>query len=346
MKTTLLFALGLFSLVGYSQHQISQYMGFVLPEPVDDGNSRTYWTFSSETPLNQASAGADMSWNFNLSELGQHFYHNTSPTAEELEAYPNSSNVTTISNPDTGETIGKAYALEGNASFALTGFTSNGLTLNYSTDECIIGHFPMNYGYSNTDTVGGTYNYGDYSGNFTGTITSTVDAYGLLSITLPSDEEQPNAVTRLKTVQTVTLSYSFFPNVGTVTQTTYHYYGAFNTFPLFKSTTTHIAVPLLSIDQTDEILEASGTIILLSNQNFSNQSTISIAPNPVTDQLFIQKSTSEKIHSLNISDISGKAILNFNNPENTLNISQLQKGVYFAQIKTDSGTFTKKIIKK
>jgi len=345
MKQLLLFALILFSFAGYSQHPIYTYMGNVSEEP-NDGNSRNYATLTSSTPLDQTSAGANVTWDFGELEIVSFlsFYRNSIPTAAELEAFPNTSMVTTYTDLDNNEILGKVYTQQGDAAFAITGATSNGLILNYSTDECIIGHFPMSYGYSNTDTVGGTYIYGTYSGNFTGTITSTVDAYGTI-VNVSNIDMEPENVTRLKTVQTVTLSYGFFTNAGTVTQTTYHYYRQFDNFPIFRSTTTTISVPLLSINQTEDLLEFSGDSIWLGNQNLNNQNMISLAPNPVTDQLFIQKPSSKKINELYIYDLSGKTVLYFKNPENNLNVSQLQKDVYFAKIKTDSGTFTEKIVK-
>lgn len=73
----------------------------------------------------------------------------------------------------------------------------------------------------------------------------------------------------------------------------------------------------------------------------------SVYPNPVNDNFTIQNGNNIAISGLTISDINGRTVktLNVNAIENQINISDLNSGVYFLNITSDSGSATKKIIK-
>ena len=82
--------------------------------------------------------------------------------------------------------------------------------------------------------------------------------------------------------------------------------------------------------------------IISSNLNELNEK-ISIYPNPSNGKLFI--STSELIKSIKVTNIIGKEIYsnnNFNN--NSIDLINLNNGVYFIKLSTEKGTITKKII--
>ena len=75
------------------------------------------------------------------------------------------------------------------------------------------------------------------------------------------------------------------------------------------------------------------------------KSKISVYPNPVLDQLFI---TSESLQakSLAIYSISGQRILSEKNNANTVDVSELSKGVYFLEITSLDGTSVQKFVKE
>lgn len=67
-----------------------------------------------------------------------------------------------------------------------------------------------------------------------------------------------------------------------------------------------------------------------------------IYPNPASNFIVIE--TKETIKDINIYSVSGQKVMNTQNKK--INIQNLQKGVYWVEIKTDKSTTTHKIIKK
>ncbi|MDR0829208.1 MAG: M6 family metalloprotease domain-containing protein [Prevotellaceae bacterium] len=80
------------------------------------------------------------------------------------------------------------------------------------------------------------------------------------------------------------------------------------------------------------------------------ENSISIYPNPVTDELNI-KTENSKINSVEIFDVSGRAVgagraLPLHSGRKTINVSALPAGVYLIRINTDNGVKTERFIKK
>lgn len=341
MKTKLLLTLlGLSFAVSQAQNPIPYYFS---------AGSQQYALADSATPIDQSASGANAVYTFDqLFPNGMIIYNSRNTvTAEELQAYPNTNSVIEItSNVNGNSTLSNIFVTAPSSPFSFTGASFNGLDLNYNTNNATLGTFPLNYGYSNTDNTAGSFVYTTYDGTFTGTITTTVDAYGTMTMNDVGYGSYSGDVTRLKTVQNINLIYGFFGNVGTVVQTTYHYYDVESGVlaPIFKHTESIINVPLLSINQTVVTMESANLIILSTPKNSSI--AFQIAPNPVTDFLTVQADTNEVIRDINITDINGRIVLQSNAAENKIDVSHLQSGIYFASIVTDKGTTTKKIIKK
>jgi hypothetical protein len=72
---------------------------------------------------------------------------------------------------------------------------------------------------------------------------------------------------------------------------------------------------------------------------------IKIYPNPVKDELRIENGEL-KINRMEIVDLSGKAIYQFNGLRNQINVSTLSQGIYFVKIETDKGIVTQKFVKE
>ncbi len=72
---------------------------------------------------------------------------------------------------------------------------------------------------------------------------------------------------------------------------------------------------------------------------------VQVYPNPTTDNLYIN---SDKALTISIFDLSGKQILtnNLKQGKNTINISQLQTGIYLATIYSNNNSATLKIVKR
>ncbi|MBR0323045.1 MAG: T9SS type A sorting domain-containing protein [Bacteroidales bacterium] len=88
---------------------------------------------------------------------------------------------------------------------------------------------------------------------------------------------------------------------------------------------------------------------ITAEENISDIMTdnISIYPNPVNDRLYIETST--QTQSIEIYDIYGR-VQNLRNSEtqklrNSIDVSDLNSGIYFVKVKTEEGNIVKRIIK-
>lgn len=97
----------------------------------------------------------------------------------------------------------------------------------------------------------------------------------------------------------------------------------------------------ISLIVNDSFINSGAT---LSNGDFTLVEDISLYPNPVEDILFIKGNVS-KINTIEIYSITGREIMKLNNKFNSINISQLQAGVYFVKLGSENATKTIKIIK-
>lgn len=89
---------------------------------------------------------------------------------------------------------------------------------------------------------------------------------------------------------------------------------------------------------------ATTTFEALSVDEFGQDSSVTVYPNPTSGQLFVN--SKYDIKSLALYDIQGRQVHYFNSlEENTLDITNVSRGVYFLEIETAKGKSTKKIIK-
>ena len=79
----------------------------------------------------------------------------------------------------------------------------------------------------------------------------------------------------------------------------------------------------------------------------SKNNTISIFPNPVSDQFQVNLNNQQKILNLKILDVNGRIVKKIkpNLSRNTYQLSNLKAGIYFLLLETDKGRLEKKIIK-
>jgi hypothetical protein len=76
----------------------------------------------------------------------------------------------------------------------------------------------------------------------------------------------------------------------------------------------------------------------------ANNINLSIYPNPVNNQFTIE--AEEQIKSINIIDITGKTVKTLVPTSNTIDASDLTKGIYLLQVQTNKGLVSKKFIKE
>ena len=335
-KITLIYAV-FFSIVINGQTPINNFFGV---------SGQIFDVVTSTPEIDQTPTGANAVWNFNQMVLvGQSVSTNAVPTAAQITTFPNSTALntvqTTVSNiSSTTNIFSKNIANE----ISITGFQTPELSLNYVTNNAKIGTFPLNFGYNFTDATAGTFTNGTNTGTFTGNVITSVDAYGTLNLNNTGNGAFSGLVTRLKTVQNITLSIGIFP-VGTVVQTSYAYIGASTGFAELRYTKAVVNIPIANLNnQTVIQIEDYFTNILSSNEN-KIENKFRVYPNPVNDILTIKNDKNCNIDTFILSDINGREIINQTlNPEN-LDVSQLQKGIYFLKINSENKSFTEKIIK-
>lgn len=333
MKTKLL---GLFLSIGLFTWAQSPIQSFYVQE------NSMYKIVLSATGIDQSPSGANAIWNYSdLLEAGSAIEKNQTPTSAEITTYPNSNKVT-INSSTIGTTTNdtKLFSKNTNNQVSITGLNNPYITLNFGTNNALVGTYPMNYGYTNSDTMAGTYVYGTYNGTFTGTINTSVDAYGTLNLTIDGVSSS-HSVTRFKAVQNISLNYSIFPNVGTIVQTIYNYYEAGNTSPIFRSTISVVNVPLQGItDETTITLEKFDGV--LSNNTFV--ATTSFAyPNPMHDRLYLN--VLEEVQKITITDVRGRIVKSISKPEQMVDVSTLENGLYLLEIQSAQGIQIQKILK-
>jgi hypothetical protein len=333
MKTKLLLFSLLTSVMTWAQS---------VPSFHGDTNS-TFTSLTAAAALDHSATGANQTWTFSgLTSAGNFVYTYVAPTAADLTTYPGTTEVTVATDANGSSNM---YTKTVGSTFSITGVTGTDLDINFATDNATLGAFPMAFGYTNTDaTVAGSYVYTTYSGTFSGTLTTTVDATGTLNL---PDFNYTGTVVRLKTVLNINLNYSFFSNVGTATQTSYIYYDTANPFnnnPIFRSVTTAAVVPLLSINQSNTSLEKFTTNLATPKHDFAGLSI----QNPVQNAVVIESSSVVEHAAITVTDVVGNTIYTTTNTtlQGTFSLPlSLTKGLYLITISNDQGSMTKKLLK-
>lgn len=94
-----------------------------------------------------------------------------------------------------------------------------------------------------------------------------------------------------------------------------------------------IGIDTFSVDRTP-----------LKSDEFINNN-FSISPNPANDIVNITKNGSLEIITASITDINGRVVKQVNNDVSTINVSDLNAGVYFLKLATNEGSGVTKLIK-
>ncbi len=97
-----------------------------------------------------------------------------------------------------------------------------------------------------------------------------------------------------------------------------------------------------NIDATASFSEDCGGVGIETNEQ---EKQLSIYPNPTTGQLSVI-SNQLSITNISIIDITGKTVKSINKNTNTVDVSDLQNGLYILKIQTENGTVQKRFIKK
>ena len=335
MKRTLLSFCLIFSLSCFSQ-TVTNYNNAI---------SADYIIVESTSAIDQSTTGTGLTWDFTtLTATGVSSDVHATPTASEATTYPGTNTVQTTT---SGTAITKVFSKEISNEVSFTGAETTDSDFNYITDNALLGTFPLNYGYTNSDATAGNLTYpGLGTIPFTGSIDAEIDAYGTLNLNDVGLGAYSGTVTRLKITQNINFTVVIvFPFPGTATQTTYNYYENSTGNLVFRNTTLDINVPGLLSD-SNTILEVLSTVTLSNKDNLIAENLLQIFPNPVDDILNIGLKKSTNIKSLTVIDVTGRTIIYSETNNVSLNVTNLPKGLYLLSIKTENGALTKKFIKK
>ncbi|WP_136479835.1 T9SS type A sorting domain-containing protein [Cognatitamlana onchidii] len=335
MKTKLLHLLFLMPIC-LSGQSINQF--FSLP-------STQYAVVTTSTTLDQSAKGENVNWVFNnliaSGTTSTDAYKDISPSDPEAIAFPFTNILLTTTDTSTEEI--KLYALEAANVVDVTGLEQMDLTLQYS-DLGFVGTFPYAYNTSNNgNSISGNFAYSGVSGTFTGTMTTTVDAYGALSMNDVGGGAYSGTVTRLELIQQVELFVGI--KVGDLTQTSYHYYDNSSGDLVFRTTNVEVTSGIIG-NQSFTIME-SLIMSPLSTDSFDSQTLAGfrLKMNPVGNELSFYLNESLKVHEVLIYDIQGRLVLK-RPATHTIQVNQLKSGWYHIALRTDQGVLSKTFIKK
>ena len=102
-----------------------------------------------------------------------------------------------------------------------------------------------------------------------------------------------------------------------------------------------VAGDVVYFDQMTAVIEDAATAGVNDSQLTK---TISIYPNPVKNQLFIN--SQETIQSVEVFNLLGKRVLSTTHVNGSLDVSSLSKSVYILKLTSNNGVSTKRFVKQ
>lgn len=350
MKQKLLYLFLVASYFSFAQAPISQFV---------NTTEEDYAILTPSSPVDESSSGENVVWNFtNFTQIGLNTDTYTSPAStDDQNEYPGTTAVQTITTAGMPPVISNLYIRDNMGEISITGLSQGDqLELNLS-NNATLGTFPLSWSYSFTDPdgIGGTFD-GDVdgtqaNGTFTGSITTSVDAYGTLTLNDFGLGAYSGNVTRLKTEQVINLSISVFGfpvPIGNVVQTVNNYYDDSDGRLVFRTSSNVFDINAGGMVFQDTVLvyEALDRSTLSTNNYLLASNDIKLFPNPTDDILNIKSAQTNSILSVSIVDLNGRTVLNNKNNIENINVSHLHSGLYILNLETSNGNITKRFIKK
>lgn len=224
--------------------------------------------------------------------------------------------------------------------FEMVGLETSTVSLMFS-NPAIIANWPVAYGYSNTDPVAGNVTTPLGNGTFTGTITTNALGAGTLQL--------PNAITytnclMLKTRLDVNATLSL--GTATLVLTTYQYYHSSQKFPIV--TITYTDLQSVALNNSDAVVTINNNIFAGVNEmTFDN--SYAVYPNPASGSFYIHLNNTGAEHvSVEIMNQLGQTIkkedLGTGSIDASINISDLESGIYFVKTTAGNKSSVKKLI--
>lgn len=347
MKQQLLLLLVLASYLSFGQAPIAQFV---------NTSQQDYAILEPSAPIDESPTGANAVWSFtNFTQIGTNTDTYTTPAPTDVQnEYPGTTEIQTITTAGVPPVISNLYIKNDMGEISITGLQQgDALGLNI-TNNATLGTFPLNYPYSfsDPDGISGTFE-GDVDGTmadgtFSGTILTSVDAYGTLTLNDFGLGAYSGSVTRLRTEQTINLSISVFGfpvPIGDVVQTVNNYYDDNDGSLVFRTSENVFDINAGGMVFQDTVLvyEAQDRSTL-STDNVLGSDGFTLYPNPVDSVLNITVAQNNAINSIRIMDLNGRIVMTSNT--NSVDVTSLQNGLYIAAIESKNGFVTKKFIKR
>ncbi|CAG0958544.1 hypothetical protein FLAV_00571 [Flavobacteriales bacterium] len=285
--------------------------------------------------ISEGNTGTSQVWNINVIDSATYTLSYVAPSSTPYSGTFTSSNLASTEN-NQDYTF---YTTSAN-DMIIDGIGSTATTYQYANTVKFF-EYPCSYGTNFIDNFSATYTSGGNTIYRTGTINFSADASGILNTSFGSF----GSVLRTKTVQNINDSMNIMGNpvVTNTVSTTYNFMDPAYKHPLFQ--VIYNVVTVMGNTTTVKMVRTydpnSNSIIEPTKENLFN-----VFPNPAKNNITVQcgNSTSAQI---TVSDITGKVVLlhqTNRNQTNSINISHLNKGMYFISIVNGKETFTKKLM--
>lgn len=299
-------------------------------------NAPTAGTYEMDSPFDSIVAipkttGTNKIWNFTSLV--------TSTNSASSFTYVNA-NTTPSASAFPGSTLATS---DGSTSHDYYTSTSTNLDWTGNADVGDVTHFtnpitwmkwPFTYGTTNNDSFSGTETYSTTTLNLSGNM--NISGTGTGTVTMPAGYSYVNCLQ-------ITRTYTYIvgaPLSVTVTGRAYEYWSGLFRFPL-------ITVDYSTVDDGSSISkDYNVTVNSQANVGIKEQEGASnlfvVFPNPVKEKLNIVLKDNAIAQEIQLFDANGKLVLSEMNT-NTLNTSNLSKGVYVVKVK-DQNSFSQKQI--
>ncbi len=319
-----------------------------LSDTLSSGDSQTYYVLDSNATAYADVTGAGVTWDYNsiggygitpninsvipgeTSDFGDDF-----PDATYAENFENSIHTFFTNDPGASEVIVHGFVFQE---------LSNDFIIKYDINPLISYKFPMTLGMTYDDDIQGTATLplaGDVA--IEGSATVTADGTGTLIVGTSSYTD----VIRVHTIEVSEGIILGSPAI--ITRESYVYYDlAADNMPIFihGSVLAELGAGgdfgFTAVYSIDNITDMVGI-----EETTNEKLDLSVYPNPTTGN-FATISTVEGTESLTILNSLGQVVSTYNNPGTQIkvDVSDLNRGVYFVQAIKGSATRTEKFVVK
>jgi|SRR5690554_228107 len=344
MKKNLLLAASLF-------FGVSTFAQFEQSNAPVIGDSITLYILDSLAPSYSSETGANATWDY--SQTPGFEFESREYTALDPASTGNVLNFPSSTLAQHLEGLLLTFSTNTATERVSQGFVYNDTGLGnivaiYDTPQVQTHGYPMSVGSPaiTTNYTGSVY-YSDTT-TMTGKIVTSVDGKGTLKLATNTYTD----VLRYKTVDTAEIVVPAgllpFQTTMELTREQYEYYNlADGELPIFIHVRIKLNNPLLTLFDNTIVLSSDQATQFVSVAKNDLENT-SVYPNPTNDNINIQLPSSIEKANVIITDALGREVYTstLNSEVKTINVSNLNKGMYFVNISNDVYSTTKNVVIK